>query len=122
MHLHIRPVGKQNWEKILSLHVKNKQEHFIGTTSQFLAEADKLSVWRPVGIYDEDTLIGFAMYGLFMDYPPNSRVWLNRLLIDVRIPVARMSCGFVSPLIPLLNRCLNKTQVMVAVVGFSFGL
>lgn len=34
-----------------------------------------------MGIYDQDTLVGFAMYGLFMDYPPNGRVWLDLLLI-----------------------------------------
>ena len=55
---------------------------FIETTAQCLTEADKLSVWRPVGIYHKETLIGFAMYGLFLEYPPNGRVWLDRLLID----------------------------------------
>ena len=81
MYLQIRPVTDQNRAEILSLRVKRGQEHFIESTVQCLAEADKLSVWRPVGIYDQDTLVGFAMYGLFMDYPPNGRVWLDRLLI-----------------------------------------
>lgn len=82
MYLTIRPVTEQNREEILSLKVKHGQEHFIETTAQCLTEADKLSVWRPVGIYDKETLIGFAMYGLFLEYPPNGRVWLDRLLID----------------------------------------
>ena len=81
MYLTIRPVTEQNREEILSLKVKHGQEHFIETTAQCLTEADKLSVWRPVGIYDKETLIGFAMYGLFLEYPPNGRVWLDRLLI-----------------------------------------
>lgn len=65
MYLTIHPVTEQNREEILSLKVKHGQEHFIETTAQCLTEADKLSVWRPVGIYDKETLIGFAMYGLF---------------------------------------------------------
>lgn len=81
MNLSIRPVTSENRQDILALQVKNEQEHFIETTSQCLQEADSLSVWRPVGIYNDNDLIGFAMYGLFMDYPPNGRVWLDRFLI-----------------------------------------
>lgn len=81
MTLSIYPVTEQNRKQVLNLKVKEGQEHFIETTAQCLKEADERSVWRPVGIYDKETLIGFAMYGLFMEYPPNGRVWLDRLLI-----------------------------------------
>lgn len=65
MYLTIRPVTEQNREEILSLKVKHGQEHFIETTAQCLTEADKLSVWRPVGIYDKETLIGFPCTDCF---------------------------------------------------------
>ena len=37
-----------------------------------------------MGIYDGNVLIGFAMYGLFWEYLPFGRLWLNRFLIDRR--------------------------------------
>ena len=48
-----------------------------------MREADELELWRPVGIYDSDTLIGFAMYGYFPE-PAPGQLWLDRLLIDKR--------------------------------------
>lgn len=49
--------------------------------NECLQEADKLELWRPVGIYDNSTLVGFAMYGYF-PMPAPGQLWLDRLLID----------------------------------------
>ena len=46
-----------------------------------MQEADELELWKPVGIYDKDILIGFAMYGCFPE-PVPGQLWLDRLLID----------------------------------------
>ena len=59
------------------------QEGMVEPVAQCLQEADNRADWRPVGIYDGELLVGFAMYGFFFpEYPPNGRVWLDRLLID----------------------------------------
>lgn len=57
------------------------QEGLIETTAECLREADGEESWRPVGIYDGETPVGFAMYGYF---PQDGRLWLDRLLIDAR--------------------------------------
>lgn len=46
-----------------------------------MQEADELELWRPVGIYDGNTLVGFSMYGYFPE-PAPGQLWLDRLLID----------------------------------------
>lgn len=81
MNLTLRAVNEKNYNEIVSLHVAKGQESFIETTQECLEEAKELSIWRPVGIYDEDKLIGFAMYGLFEDEGTNGRVWLDRFMI-----------------------------------------
>ena len=44
-----------------------------------------MELWRPVGIYDSDTLIGFAMYGYFPEPAPDSYGWIGCSLIkDIR--------------------------------------
>lgn len=82
MRLHLEPVTEQNRKHILKLHTAKGQEGFIETVGQCLSEADERSDWRPVGIYDGDLLVGFAMYGYFHEYEPEGRVWMDRLLID----------------------------------------
>ena len=46
-----------------------------------MKEADQLAAWHPMCIYDNDTLIGFAMYGMIQE-PAYTRLWFDRLLID----------------------------------------
>lgn len=83
MKLHIKPVSVQNRTEILSLHILPEQKGYIETIEQCLEEAALDKRWHPVGIYDENTLIGFAMYGFFLEeYFPAGRLWLDRFLID----------------------------------------
>lgn len=84
MSIILSPVTDSNRAQIEALKVKGNQKDFIETTVQCLKESDELSLWRPVGIYDNTLLIGFAMYGLWIYEGENGRVWLDRFLIDER--------------------------------------
>lgn len=81
MDLNLRKVCDENYSSIIDLHVKEGQEGFIETTKECLQEAEELALWRPVGIYDGDKLVGFAMYGCFEYEGKKGRVWLDRLMI-----------------------------------------
>lgn len=98
-------VTKENYAKIINLKVKKKQEGFIETTSQCLEEASELPLWKPVGIYAENELIGFAMYGLWKNEGINGRVWLDRFLIDEK----HQGKGYGKSALPLLiNRIFDE--------------
>ena len=79
--LHFEEVTPSNRTEIERLEIFSEQSGFIESVSACLQEADALDLWRPVGIYDGSTLIGFAMYGFF---PELGELWLDRLLIDKR--------------------------------------
>lgn len=81
MNIKLKPVTKENKNEILALRVKSSQMGFIETTHECLQEADELDLWRPVGIYDDEILIGFAMYGLWEKEGTDGKVWLDRFLI-----------------------------------------
>ena len=81
--LHFKSVNAENRREVEGLTVFSEQAGFIESVSECLREADELELWRPVGIYDSDTLIGFAMYGYFPE-PAPGQLWLDRLLIDKR--------------------------------------
>ena len=79
--LHLELVNDENRKEVEGLTVFSEQVGFIESVSECLQEADEIELWRPVGIYDSDTLIGFAMYGYFPE-PAPGQLWLDRLLID----------------------------------------
>lgn len=79
--LHFELVNDENRREVEGLTVFTEQAGFIESVSECLQEADELELWRPVGIYDNNTLIGFAMYGYFPE-PAPGQLWLDRLLID----------------------------------------
>ncbi|WP_343208958.1 GNAT family N-acetyltransferase [Anaerolentibacter hominis] len=84
MNINFEPVNPDNRNEIEHLQLLPEQVDFIESVKDCLAEADKDKSWRPVGIYDNETLIGFAMYGYFDQPQPNGQVWLDRFLIDQR--------------------------------------
>lgn len=83
MKLHFEKIEGHNRKAVEKLEVFPEQTGFIESVSACLQEADDLDLWRPVGIYDGDILIGFAMYGYFSEQP-KGQLWLDRLLIDKR--------------------------------------
>ena len=80
MDLHLERASEENEEALLALSLYPNQEHFIETVRECLDEAKDEARWVPVGIYDGETLVGFAMYGYFSD--ETESVWMDRLLID----------------------------------------
>lgn len=83
MNLHFEPITKQNQDDALRLRLADNQKGFVEPVEECLREARHCRRWHPVGIYDGDTMVGFAMYGYFFwQYLPHGKLWLDRLLID----------------------------------------
>ncbi|MFF2458813.1 GNAT family N-acetyltransferase [Peribacillus simplex] len=78
----IHEVSNENVMDILKLQINEKQKAYIETTEQCLNDAKECKYYRPVGLYSDDTLVGFAMYGFFPGEGENGRVWLDRFFID----------------------------------------
>lgn len=81
MNLKFKNIDSYNYNEAINLKVKGSQEGFIETVRECLDEAKELSLWRPVGIYDNNDIIGFAMYGLWINEGSSGRVWLDRFMI-----------------------------------------
>lgn len=84
MEITFIPVNEENEKEIRGLRPALEQQGFIETVDECLREAGERADWRPLGIYADGRLVGFAMYGFFQEYPPAGRLWLDRLLIDER--------------------------------------
>lgn len=104
MDIQFIPVTAQNYDQIMRLQIKESQKGFIETVQQCLQEAEQLSLWRPVGIYVDQRLIGFAMYGLWEKEGENGRVWMDRFLIDWK----QQGKGYASACFPSLMERIKK--------------
>ena len=96
MSLHIREVTANNWRSVADLSVSEHQSQFIESNAYSLAESQFEKKWISVGLYNDETLVGYAMYG----WPSSSTqsAWLDRFMIDYRY----QGKGYAKRFMPLL--------------------
>ncbi|KOS68783.1 spermidine acetyltransferase [Lysinibacillus contaminans] len=80
MNLHICEVTPSNWRAVAALEVSPNQQQFIESNAYSLAESMYEENGTSVGLYDGDTLVGYAMYGWYSEI--GKSVWLDRFMID----------------------------------------
>lgn len=112
----IKKVDKTNEKAVLQLKIAPSQDGFVETVQQCLDEAKQKSCWRPVAIYDDETLIGFAMYGFFWQYLPAGRLWLDRILIDQRYQGQGLGTIAVKTLIAQIRKEYLHQKIFLSVV------
>ncbi|ABS39999.1 GNAT family N-acetyltransferase [Clostridium botulinum] len=81
MNLHLEEVTIKNWRSIAALKANENQQNFIESNAYSLAEWKFVPDFHPKAIYDNNKLIGFAMYGYFKK---ETRLWLDRFMIDYK--------------------------------------
>lgn len=79
MKISLRNIDKNNWEECIKLSVSDHQRSFVATNAYSLVQAHYEENLFPMGIYREDTLVGFLMY----DYDNDDDMWgMCRLMVD----------------------------------------
>lgn len=67
MTLHICEVTEKNWRSVAALNVAKDQQQFIESNAFSLAESLYEGNGTSVGLYDGETLVGYAMYGWYCE-------------------------------------------------------
>ena len=73
------PIDKDNWTECIKLKAKQEQEGFIASNLYSIAQYQFLEHFEAMAIYEEQTMVGFALYGLDSD---DGNYWIYRLMID----------------------------------------
>ena len=77
--MELRKVDKTNIWKIIKLSVEKEQKEFVATNTESILEAYTTitsgGVALPFGIYNDDVLIGFVMFGMIQQ-----ETRMNRML------------------------------------------
>jgi diamine N-acetyltransferase len=84
MTIRLERVTRDNWQQVIKVDIADEQRRFLETPSVLyaIAELQFYSTYTPYAIYDDDTMVGFAVYG----YLPEDRAkgWIPLLIIDHR--------------------------------------
>jgi diamine N-acetyltransferase len=79
MTINLRPITAENWEQSVQLQVKPEQTQYVAPNVFSLAQAAYDHDCTPLAIYDDEVMVGFAMYW----HPPGEpHYFVNRLMID----------------------------------------
>ncbi|MDN3018883.1 GNAT family N-acetyltransferase [Paenibacillus sp. BSR1-1] len=77
--LSLKPIDKKNWEEAIQLSVKEEQQSFMASNLYSIAEVQFLDNFYAKGIYLDNQIIGFTMFGID---PDDDNYWIYRLMID----------------------------------------
>jgi diamine N-acetyltransferase len=77
--LHLRTITKENWVKAISLRVREDQVKFVAFNAVSLAQLNFLENFHAKGIYQNEEMIGFTLYGIDED---DHEYWIYRMMID----------------------------------------
>ena len=117
----INEVTNDNINDILKLRINEEQQSFIETPQQCLDEAKACSNFKPVGLYWEKSLVGFAMYGFFPEEGINGRVWLDRFLIDSKHQGLGLGSIMLSALIQRLEQEYSCNEIYLSIIADNQG-
>lgn len=63
-NIYLKPIDKSNWEEAIKLSVKEEQQTFIVSNLYSIAEVQFLDNFYAKGIYLDNKMIGFTMFGM----------------------------------------------------------
>jgi diamine N-acetyltransferase len=81
MTVTVRPITAENWQQCIALRATEGQERFVASNLFSLTQATYQSDLWPYGIYADETMVGFVLYGRDAD---DGRYWILRLMVDAR--------------------------------------
>ncbi len=76
----LKDVDKDNWDACCNLKLSTKQGGLVAPHMYTIAESEAEPAFVPLAVYNNGTVVGFAMYGLD---PDDGKYWIYRLMIDV---------------------------------------
>lgn len=77
----LRAIDRDNWETCIQLSVAKDQQSFVASNLYSLAQAFVWPECVPLGIFEEDTMVGFLMWAKDCR---DGQYWVYRLMIDHR--------------------------------------
>jgi diamine N-acetyltransferase len=81
MAITLREITRDNLRECIRLSLTEEQQNFVAPNVRSIAEAYVEPTFVPLAIYEDETMVGFVMYGRD---PETGADWIIRLMIDAQ--------------------------------------
>lgn len=113
-NVYLLRIDKDNWEAAIQLDVKEEQKGFIASNLYSIAEVQFLNNFQAMGIYLDDELVGFTMFGID---PDDNNYWIYRLMIDQKFQGRGLGLEAVNKVIEEIKR-INSSDIPYIMIGY----
>ncbi|MCU4931018.1 GNAT family N-acetyltransferase [Bacillus cereus] len=113
--IYLKPIDKSNWEEAIRLSVKEEQQTFISSNLYSIAEVQFLDHFYAKGIYLDEKMIGFTMFGID---PDDNNYWIYRLMIDERFQGKGIGKKAIYRVIDEIRQN-NQTNIPLIMIGYA---
>jgi diamine N-acetyltransferase len=104
MAISLRKIDTNNWKECIALQVDDSQKTFVAANVFSLAEVSFYPTYKALAIYNDDTMVGFLLYG---KDPDDGKYWIPRMMIDKKYQ--HLGYGK-SAMIQLIKKLKRKTD------------
>lgn len=111
----IRPISKENWHDAIQLKVNKEQEEFIASNLFSIAEVQFLENFKAMGVYLDNDMIGFALFGIDSD---DGNFWIYRLMVDQKYQGRGFGYHAVLNVIHEIKQ-QNHSQIPCIMIGYQ---
>ncbi|PFU78653.1 spermidine acetyltransferase [Bacillus cereus] len=113
--IYLKPIDKSNWEEAIRLSVKEEQQTFIASNLYSIAEVQFLDNFYAKGIYLDEKMIGFTMFGID---PDDNNYWIYRLMIDKNFQGKGIGKQAIHLVIDEIRRS-NYANIPLIMIGYA---
>ncbi|MEB9613410.1 GNAT family N-acetyltransferase [Bacillus cereus] len=113
--IYLKPIDKSNWEEAIRLSVKKEQQTFIASNLYSIAEVQFLDNFYANGIYLDEKMIGFTMFGID---PDDNNYWIYRLMIDEKFQGQGIGKQAIHLVIDEI-RSNNNANISIIMIGYA---
>ncbi|PFM41487.1 spermidine acetyltransferase [Bacillus cereus] len=113
--LFLKPIDKSNWKEAIRLSVNKEQQTFIASNLYSIAEVQFLDNFYAKGIYLDEKMIGFTMFGIDSD---DNNYWIYRLMIDEKFQGKGIGKQAIYLVIDEIKRN-NYTNISLIMIGYA---
>lgn len=111
----LRTIDKSNWKEAIKLSVKEDQKPFVASNLYSIAEVQFLDDFHAMGIYLDDKMVGFTMFGID---PDDNNYWIYRLMIDEGYQGRGLGVESVLKVIEAIQG-MNRANIPLIMIGYQ---
>lgn len=115
MNITLRQITAENWQKASQLKVSEDQQNFVASNLYSLAQVQFLPDFKAMGVYAEEEMVGFVMYGID---PDDGNYWIYRLMIDEKSQGKGYGRAALDEVLNDIKN-INSTAIPYVVLGFE---